>query len=514
MTSVISGGGGQLGGGTPDPYDLLPYTEHAYAESSPDHLRVVAALAGFTPAMELPALAPRVLELGCGRGGNLLPLAAAWPDATFVGVDRSPSQIRDATRVAEAAELRNVTFVTADFAESDLGAVTSPPFDFVLCHGVYSWVPPASRAALLARIRAALAERGLAYVSFNTLPGWYRRFAARDFLRFAAGGAGMGGAGGPRKALAWLTDVVSPELGAYRDDLRAVLDRLSRTEAAYLTHEYLADVHHPVYAATFVEEAAEAGLRYVADALPGEAALETLPDAVQARAKSLDVGRALTLVDFARDTAFRRAVLARADTAARADFRPHASVASHAVAILGLRVASRLRPLGDAGLSDVESFEGGGVTVQLSGVTRRALRALATARPRSIPCRELADAVSTAPETLARALAELWVTCPGLDLHEREPELVTTVSPHPRASAVARWHAIEGGPVTNVWHQEVALAEPVVRFILGRLDGKATVDDVVRSVCEREGAKVSRAEARALVDASLELLARSALLVG
>jgi SAM-dependent methyltransferase len=497
-----------------DAYDLVPYTEHAYAESSPDHLRVVAALAGFSPAVEAPALTPRVLELGCGRGGNLLPLASAWPDATFVGVDRSPGQIRDASRVAEAAELRNVTFVAADFTDEDVTAkLGGQLFDFVLCHGVYSWVPADSRRALLGRIRGVLAERGLAYVSFNTLPGWYRRLPARDFLRFVAHSP-AGGAEGPRQALEWLTELVSPEHAAYRADLRAVHERLVATDAAYLTHEYLAEDHHPVYATTFVEEATAAGLAYVADALPE--AIELLPEPVQLRVRALDVGRALTLVDFVRDTAFRRAVLARADTAERAGFRPLAPV--DASAFVKLRIASRLRPLGDAGASDLESFSAGGgdaeTIAQVSGVARRALHALAAAAPRSVRCEELARVLGTAPELLALVVKDLFLAFREVDLHEREPALVTAVSKAPRASAVARWHALEGGPVTNQWHQEVRLPDAIVRFVLGRLDGKETVQELVRAVSAREGDRLSGAEATEIVRASLDLLARAALLVG
>ncbi len=494
-----------------DAYDLLPYTEHAYAESSPDHLRVIAALSGFSPALRVPALTPRVLELGCGRGGNLLALAAAWPDATFVGIDRSAGQIRDASHVVEAAGLSNVQLVAADFTETAADRhLGRESFDFVLCHGVYSWVPAETRRALLARIRAVLAEGGVAYVSFNTLPGWYRRLAARDFLRFAARST-LAGAAGPRKALEWLTELVSPELATYRADLRAVHDRLVATDAAYMTHEYLTEDHHPVLASTFVDEAAAAGLAYLGDALPEDTAPELLPESVRLRAQSLDTGSALTLIDFVKDTAFRRAVLVRSDTATTAGVQPMRPLDAHA--IVGLRIASRLHPKADAGVLDLESFEGGGTTIQASGVARRALHVLAAAAPRSLPCEEIATAIGTAPETLALELKDVWLASRGLDLHEREPTLVTATSRCPRASAVARWHALEGGPVTNVWHQEVVLPEPVVRFILGRLDGKTTIPEIVLAVSEREAERLSQAEATRIVKASLELLASAALLV-
>jgi SAM-dependent methyltransferase len=487
-----------------DPYDLLPYTEHAYAESRPDNLRVQARLAGFH-GTALPTHDARVLELGCGRGGNLLPLACAWPDASFVGVDRSSSQIRDASRIADAAALRNVSFVTADFTEASL-----PPgsFDFVLCHGVYSWVPVAARRALLERIRRSLAEEGVAYVSFNTLPGWYRNLAARDWMRFAARSAF---AEGPRDGLRWLRGVVSPEHASYRRDLESVHGRLVATDAAYLTHEYLAEEHHPVHVSTFLAEAGDAGLTYLGDALPSEAAPELAPDAVRARAASLDLAGALQLLDFTRETAFRRALVVRTDTATTRRFRAPDRLDANVLA--ELRIASRLSPVGDAGTSDVESFRGAGTTVQASGSTRRALHALAQSAPRSIACVELARALGEPPLPLASDLYDLWLVTPGLDLHTCEPSFTTTVSERPRASAVARWHAIEGGPVTNVWHQEVELPESVVRFVLGKLDGAMTVDAVTAAVREREQARVSEVEAVAITRASLTLLSKAALLI-
>jgi SAM-dependent methyltransferase len=466
-----------------DAYDAVPYTEHAYAESHPDNLLVVGCLSGWSPKAS-PA---RVLELGCGRGGNLLPMASSWPDATFVGVDRSAVQIREAKRIADAAGLTNVR-LEAD----DLGCVELPPasFDFILCHGVYSWISAPERRAMLARIQAWLAPTGVAYVSFNTLPGWYRKLAARDWMRFAARWSEEKGRD-PRQELAWLLAVASPEHDAYRKDLEAVRARLLETDPAYVTHEYLAEEHHPVHVTTFLAEASDAGLSYLGDAIPSETALELTPDAVRARAKSLDVPQREALVDFTRDTAFRRALLVRADTATTSGFRSPAALS--AAGLLSLRVASRLLPCGDGDAHGLESFGGARGTVQASGALAAALRALADVAPRSIPYPELFER-SGRSAALATELADLWLAGIGVDLHAREPILTAAVSSHPVACPVARWHAVHGGPITNRWHQEVVLPEQVVRDVLGSLDGgRSTADPVVT--------------------ASLVLLARSALLI-
>ena len=123
------------------------------------------------------------------------------------------------------------------------------------------------------------------------------------------------------------------------------------------------------------------------------------------------------------------------------------------------------------------------------------------------------EADGTTVEAMAAALYDVWIATPGLDLHAREPDFVTKASRLPRASAVARWHAMEGGPITNAWHQEVALAEPVVRFVLARLDGRKDAGQIARAVREEQADRVSEAEAAAIVQASLEMLAKAGLLV-
>jgi SAM-dependent methyltransferase len=492
---------------SPDAYDLVPYTEHAFAETHPDRLRVIAALSGWAPPS---SLAPRVLELGCGRGGNLLPLAESWPEASFVGIDLSAGQINDARHVAEAAALKNVHFVARDFAEPPRSEAEE--VDFVVCHGVYSWVTKTQRGVLLERIRQALRADGVAYVSFNVLPGWYRRLAARDLLRLSAK---KGLFPGPREALAWLADVTPPEphLRPYKEDLRAVHERLSATESAYLTHEYLAEEHHPVGVGTFLEECHAHGLTYLGDSLPSETAFDLLPKAAQEKSNALPFEDALALSDFVRGTAFRRALLVREDTAlargfgARRDLDP--------APLREMRVRSRLVPSGGAE-GGAETFHGSGTSLVLAGLATRALRVLADIAPRSIAIEALAGSLQVEMETLGRELLDLSTASSGVDFSFREPAFVTHCTEQPRALAVARWHAhAPEGPVTNVWHEEVAL-EPIGRFLLARLDGQTSRQKLASSVVQsaRDGARVSEAEALAVVDASLAALAEAALLVG
>lgn len=159
-------------------YDEFPYESKPFEGSHPNRPAAVGGLYGMRTA---PPDRCRVLELGCASGGNLLPMAAYLPGSEFVGVDLSAVQIEAAQRAAAMAWLANVRFHAASIADitPDFGR-----FDYVVAHGVYSWVPPLVRDKLLAVCAANLAPEGIAYVSYNTYPGWHLRGMVRDMLRY------------------------------------------------------------------------------------------------------------------------------------------------------------------------------------------------------------------------------------------------------------------------------------------------------------------------------------------
>src|SRR5262249_30408638 len=162
-------------------YDEVPYSSKPFPQTHPDNLATVATLFGMTPP---PVERCRVLELGCAAGGNLLPLAAALPGSRFVGIDLSRRQIDDGRPGREALGLRNfrlrhrsILDVGADFGQ----------FDYILCHGVYSWVPAPVQDKILEVCAGHLAPNGVAYVSYNTYPGWHIPGAVRAMMRYHAG---------------------------------------------------------------------------------------------------------------------------------------------------------------------------------------------------------------------------------------------------------------------------------------------------------------------------------------
>lgn len=153
------------------------YTYGFYPEMAPERIGWLAALKGY----QLPTQRFRYVDMGCGQGVHLAILAALHPDAEFWGVDFMPVHIGHARQLAERAGLANVHFIEADFLalQQDLeagkvlpGGLTLGDVDYVVAHGISTWVAPAVREALFALASALLRPGGFFYNSYNAFPGW------------------------------------------------------------------------------------------------------------------------------------------------------------------------------------------------------------------------------------------------------------------------------------------------------------------------------------------------------
>src|SRR6185295_3704703 len=123
----------------------------------------------------------RVLELGCGDGGNVIPMAFSLPDSTFMAIDLADRPVAAGKAMAVHLGLRNLTLLAKDI-------LTVTPefgeFDYIIAHGVYAWVPPPVQNKLLAVCRANLAPNGVAFVSYNSYPGSRLKEIAREMFQY------------------------------------------------------------------------------------------------------------------------------------------------------------------------------------------------------------------------------------------------------------------------------------------------------------------------------------------
>lgn len=515
-------------------YDVVPYTSYPYARTHPDRLETVGRLFGMTPA---PAGACRVLELGCASGGNLVPMAAQLPDSELVGIDLGARQIEDGLATVRALGLRNVELRHADILDVD---ASFGQFDYVICHGVYSWVEPRVQHAILRILAERLQPQGIGIVSYNTYPGWHLRDAVRHMMRWHTARfddpvqrAAQGGA-----LVDFLANAVDPA-GAYGQLLRRELEILQRTGADYLLHEHLEEVNTPLYFHEFVERAHGVGLQYLGDADVPAMLTRGLPPAVAETLGRIspDIIRLEQYLDFVSNRQFRNTLLCHRSVELRRALGPRqleggwlrcgAEPASNVVdlspgvkvtmrAPAGPEVESEL-PVTKAGLvilrrawPDVLRFE------ELVERTRALLGEAGVAVPSEV------DATAA----LGADLLELY--CRGvLELHRMRPELCTTVTERPRVSAHARHWAQGRGFVVSQWHVR-ADVDPVAAAIVRRLDGAhdraALLDALVEDVLAGRISVVAEAstiEAQALrerlgeqLDRTLHALAIHGVLVG
>jgi SAM-dependent methyltransferase/methyltransferase-like protein len=504
--------------GTGNRYDEVPYASRPFPQTHPDNLATVAALFGMAPP---PVERCRVLELGCAAGGNLLPLAAALPGSRFVGIDLSRRQIDDGRRVVDALGLRNVELrhlsildVGADFGQ----------FDYILCHGVYSWVPAPVQDKILEVCAGHLAPNGVAYVSYNTYPGWHVPGAVRAMMRYHAGRFADPRARvrQARALLEFLARSAPPGADPYGGALREELERLRGLPDYYLFHEYLAEVNAPVYFHEFNARAEARGLQYLGEAALLEMLAGYFPPDVEKTVRLLaaEVAHAEQYMDFLRNRRFRQTLLCRRDVAL-----------DRAVGLgrlEALYVASAFRPVSgqpDLAPGAVEEFRTPAGFPLSTGepLLKAALLHLAEAWPGAVPFRELpaaagarlgrAPAAGRADDGACRArllLAGL-LRCAApnaVEFSVNAPRFVTKVSRRPAATPLARFQAA-GGPVANLRHQAVALGA-LDRQVLRHLDGSRDRDEVVRALGGGAGPGVPGE----LVDQSLCRLAGHALLAG
>lgn len=231
----------------------VAYGDLTFTETHPTLTSALAALRGLQPP---PVETARILELGCGTGFNLLAIAQSLPAARCTGIDYSPVHIQRATATAAAIHATNVEFHTLS-----IDAFHPPPhsFDYIIAHGVYSWVPPRIREAILALCQHALSPNGIAYISYNTYPGWHLRSLIRDGLRFFAHTPNA------VRSMDLLNEGLINPKSVYAHALSVEWDDARRQPGYYLAHEYLVPDCQPFFFADFMRDAAAHDLQFLAE---------------------------------------------------------------------------------------------------------------------------------------------------------------------------------------------------------------------------------------------------------
>lgn len=449
-------------------YDAVPYESLSFAQSHPARMSGMAKLFGLAAP---PLATARVLELGCTYGGNLLPLAMRYPDAQFVGVDFSQVQIERANKSKGELGLGNVTFRQADIRDI---AREPGQFDYIVAHGVYSWVPADVQDALLALMGRQLAPEGVGYVSYNVYPGWKMREVVREMMLFHVAPLKdpKDKLAQARAILQFASKLHANNPGAFGRLLAEEAEVLARQSDFYIFHEHLEPENRPCYFHEFVAAAGRHQLAYL-----GEWALsDMLPERYGAdlanTARRISGGNMLACeqyVDLLTNRAFRQTLLVstRRAAAIRRGLTPDNFRGQH-ISVL-LRPAAPA-PAPQAGASPQPVVLATYVDVENRRIdvhqphAKALFDRLVAASPYAVPFEELVsgvaafaqaqgiqvDAASFVTSELVSLLARGVATLYGDPLPRPSPA-TAHVSPY------ARWQAAHGTAVTNALHGTVQL---------------------------------------------------------
>jgi len=483
-----------------DRYDTIPYAALPHPLTTPDRLATVATVLGLDAP---PVATARVLEVGCSDGANLIPMAAALPDARFVGCDLSQRALAAGRRTIDAVGLRNVALVDEDLATL---SPSHGAFDYVIAHGVYSWVPPAVRDRLFALARERLSPCGVLYVSYNALPGARVRETAWDVLHYATDAiADTRGRIDAARRVARLVAEGAPSIHAGDEALRAAFRAIAQKSDSELCHDDLAVPNDPVFFHAFVAHAARFGLRHLGDVHLHTMSAAGLTPEARAFLGTLDPLAREQYLDFVRLRRFRQSLVIRDDAPLAPALRPERFASMHAAADPSLLRAAEAGKVGE--LARALDPAGGG-----DGPVRRLLDALVAAAPASRPVAALDAAEPAWPRALASILIDAFVG-DVVALHVHPPAVLAAAGARPRASALARYEAATAEHVTSQLHARVRLPDPNARRLLALLDGATDRAALSRAVTDRARG-LDAATAPGFVDHALGQFARLGLLAG
>jgi SAM-dependent methyltransferase len=468
-------------------YNVVPYVSKPFPQSQPARLAALAHIFSLAPPDVSRA---RVLELGSAAGGNLIPHALRFPASACRGIDLSVRHVEEGQARIKALGLTNIRIEQGDIGALDLG---SERFDYIVCHGVYSWVPPAVREAILEVAARHLADHGIAYVSYNVFPGWQMRNVIRDMMLYHAGRDGA-----PQMRIAkarWVIENVARSAPAtpYGEMLRSEARLLGTMDDSYILGEFLADENAPVYFREFAARAESHGLAYLCEAESGLWIAENLGAEAGQLARTMSANGLIPLeqyMDFFRGRSFRQSLLVKA---------------AHAPRIQRQLVPERLRDLHLAAtLTWTENADGSFVFRGADGAslttqsrdTATALQRLSEVYPETRTLPALAEEAGARTTTKGKALenqildAIFKMVLVGLvEVSTAARRVSSTPGPRPRVSPLVRLDGAERQSwTTGPAHQTVAL-DVVSMALVPHLDGTNDRAALVRHLGEavREG---------------------------
>jgi len=477
-------------------------------------MATLATLYGLQPA---PVNRCRVLEIGCGEGGNIIPLAHSFPESSFLGVDLSRTAIEFGTATIHKLGLKNARLVAQDLMDFPADAGT---FDYIIAHGILSWVPEDVRQQMLEICARHLASRGVAYISYNTMPGGYLRNYARDLMRFHTRHISD-----PAAKIREARNIIDFVLAAIP---QATIERemMKREMKPYegkdwfFYHDLLADVNDPIYFLDFIDAAGKCAMQFISEATMHTSRTSHLPPHIREQLEhTTERLEREQYLDFISGRRFRQTILCRSghdlDLAVTPERIERLLVASS---------AKPTKPIANLFAQEKVDFRGPH-SMPFScrePISKAIFMALAEVYPRVMRFSELRievaarlgkseSAITEADDAKMIGILVSSFMNDAVEFHVYQFSYCPIVSERPLASPVAR-HQAEIGPwITGLDLSPSNFEDSFLRELIVLLDGTRDLQRLIIDLA----ARVPQANVTAgNVHKALELLASKAILAG
>jgi SAM-dependent methyltransferase len=467
-------------------YHQIPYLTNPMAQTHPNRLASVATLFGMAPA---PVTACRVLELGCGSGGNLIPMAYFLPGSRFTGVDLAEGAVAEGRCAIGELGLPNLDLIAMDL--SDIGPAMGQ-FDYIIANGVYSWIPDDLRDRLLAVCRERLAAQGVALVSYNALPGRYVHMMLRDMMLYhTRNGADPKERIVQARSLLRMLREAHLASGAWQPMLDEETRQMCNRNEGWFFHDDIAPINDSFYVRDFAARAARHSLQYLGDAQPHlmfdtRTSLDWVGGDVMEREQYFD---------FLSLRQFRNTLLCGSEV------RLERPAGPERMDRFLFSSPARQSPGQIEGLNSV-------CITEAPEAVGRVAAAMGAVYPMPVAFDNLLE--SAGDREALRGILFTLISSGFAEFHIHDYSPGESVSPRPRASRLARWEAARSGLVTYSGHRANKL-DGMLRALIEQLDGTRDFDDLASGMATVEGAP-SLAEIRARLPEVLVHMARTGLL--
>lgn len=470
-------------------YDAVPYPSHAFSVSHPDQMYTMARL--FKLEAAIPDNAS-VLELGCASAGNIIPVALQMPNARVVGVDLSANQIAEGQARVDKLGLKNIKLLAQDFQSID---ESFGKFDYIICHGVFSWVPEEAQHRILEVCRERLTENGVAYISYNANPGWFMRGMIRQMMLYhvAKIPEPVAKVKQARALLAFLVESTEGQNSAYVSILKTELDALARQPDSYLFHEHLEANNRPLFFYQFMEMAHAQKLQFMSEAhLPSMITGNLPAKAAEALTKlTTDIHQRSQYTDFVTNRTFRQTLLCREGRQLDRQLDPARIEAGSFAGTFRLLDPNQMNDLNPA--TEVAFETVNKQTLRTTGAGFKALLfTLMEAWPKALSITEICARVEVKVAVLAATGAPLpmpparemashllqMVTRGDIEVRLLPDRFTTVVSEKPTVSALTRLEC-QAGPMLTSQRHNMVRTDDLTRLVTAQLDGTKTRENLV-----------------------------------